>query len=336
MPNPGKPILVADDRGLYLRLAPSGARSWQYRTRAGGSWRVVTLGHWPLISLAAARQKAANLGNRDDIPEAMTFGKLLDRWYEQDVEPRYSYNSAKGARVYVSYGKRKLGTAQLMRLSTARLVSALDDYAKTSPIAANHCLTHWRLALDYACQKGLIEHNPLARVTKAKIGGPELARERVLSDGEIRRVMAVGLPFFRFLLLTGLRISEALLGYREGNRWIVPAGISKNKKPHWCHLPPLALKQLAEPFPWQQMNAYQEWLRDYCANEVEGEAFRPHDLRRTFRTRLSAIGVMPHVAEKMVNHSLQGVLAVYDRHDYAAERIAAAKALAKELARIAR
>jgi integrase len=325
-------IRVGDN--LYLNLHPSGSKTFIYRTKEGGDYRIITLGKFPQISLAVARAKASALTIKIDIPGAMTFGQLLDRWYEQDVEPRYSHNGANGARVYVKYGKRKAGNIQLMQLSQQRLVALLDAYAATSPVAANRCLTNWKLALDYGCQKGLLEHNPLARVTKSKIGGPEKARARVLTDDEIRKVMTISLPFYRFLLLTGLRISEALDGHQDGNRWIVPADISKNKKAHWCHLPDLALEQIDEPFPWQRMNEYQEWLREFCATEIEGEPFKPHDLRRTFRTRLSALGVLPHVAEKMINHSLKGVLAVYDRHDYADDRIAAAEQLAAEIKRI--
>jgi integrase len=48
--------------------------------------------------------------------------------------------------------------------------------------------------------------------------------------------------------------------------------------------------------------------------------FSPHDLRRTFRSRLADLGVAPHVAEKCLNHELGGVLAVYDRGEYLQER----------------
>lgn len=51
--------------------------------------------------------------------------------------------------------------------------------------------------------------------------------------------------------------------------------------------------------------------------------FSPHDLRRTFRSRLADLGVAPHVAEKCLNHELGGVLAVYDRGEYLPEREAA-------------
>ncbi len=50
------------------------------------------------------------------------------------------------------------------------------------------------------------------------------------------------------------------------------------------------------------------------------EAFTVHDLRRTARTHLAAIGVAPHVAELCLNHKPRGVGAIYDRHSYFNER----------------
>ncbi|MBP7766834.1 MAG: tyrosine-type recombinase/integrase [Syntrophaceae bacterium] len=48
--------------------------------------------------------------------------------------------------------------------------------------------------------------------------------------------------------------------------------------------------------------------------------FTPHDLRRTLRTRLAALGVSDIVAERVLGHKLQGILAIYNRHDYATEK----------------
>ena len=44
--------------------------------------------------------------------------------------------------------------------------------------------------------------------------------------------------------------------------------------------------------------------------------FTPHDLRSTARSHLGALGVDIVVAERCINHSLGGLVAVYDQHDY--------------------
>jgi integrase len=78
----------------------------------------------------------------------------------------------------------------------------------------------------------------------------------------------------------------------------------------------------------------QAWLRRWCERERISPAFRPHDLRRTCATRLNTLGVLPHIAEKILNHTMQGVMAVYNRADYEAERIEAMQRWGDELDRI--
>lgn len=50
------------------------------------------------------------------------------------------------------------------------------------------------------------------------------------------------------------------------------------------------------------------------------EHFTVHDMRRTARTQLSALGVDPFVAERALNHKLPGRQRIYDKHDYFSER----------------
>lgn len=51
--------------------------------------------------------------------------------------------------------------------------------------------------------------------------------------------------------------------------------------------------------------------------------FTIHDLRRTARTHLAALGVRREVAERCLGHKVGGVEGTYDRHDYYKERRAA-------------
>jgi integrase len=65
-------------------------------------------------------------------------------------------------------------------------------------------------------------------------------------------------------------------------------------------------------------------------------AWTPHDLRRTFSTRLGDLGVAPHVIERMLNHTAEGVAAIYNRAELLEERIAATRLWAAKLAEIVR
>ena len=53
------PVVPHDGRGLYLRVAPTGTKSWVFRFQIDGKRRDMGLGAFPDISLAEARAKAA-------------------------------------------------------------------------------------------------------------------------------------------------------------------------------------------------------------------------------------------------------------------------------------
>ena len=51
--------------------------------------------------------------------------------------------------------------------------------------------------------------------------------------------------------------------------------------------------------------------------------WRLHDLRRTCVSGMARLGIAPHAADKILNHqngTISGVAAVYQRHDFLAER----------------
>ena len=254
----------------------------------------------------------------------MTFGALLDEWFRRRIET--NYKQLKDVETYVARGKQWAGNIKLTQLTTPLLVQKLVAYADVSPVAANRCLGSWKLALDYGVECGYLNDNPLARTTTRVVGGREASRNRTLTDAEIVALWHSGETLLRFLLLTSLRLSEGLTGYRDGDLW--RCDMTKNGKPHWVHLPALAIEQIE---PWKtRPQSIQAKLRRWCA--AQGiNPFTPHDLRRTCATRMAGLGIAAQVVEKVLNHSLQGVMAIYNQHDYAAERIAAAEQWADAL-----
>lgn len=59
-----------------------------------------------------------------------------------------------------------------------------------------------------------------------------------------------------------------------------------------------------------------------------------HDLRRTARSLMARADVRPDVAERVLGHAIQGIEAVYNRHDYRAEKAEALRQLAGLIALI--
>jgi integrase len=70
---------------------------------------------------------------------------------------------------------------------------------------------------------------------------------------------------------------------------------------------------------FQAFNEAKRTLDRLCG--VKG--WRLHDLRRTVVSGMARLGVPPHVADKILNHqsgTISGVAAVYQRHEFLAER----------------
>jgi integrase len=52
-----KPFLLTDGNGLHLLINPNGSKLWRFRYRFGGKQNLLSLGSFPEISLAEAREK---------------------------------------------------------------------------------------------------------------------------------------------------------------------------------------------------------------------------------------------------------------------------------------
>ncbi len=61
------------------------------------------------------------------------------------------------------------------------------------------------------------------------------------------------------------------------------------------------------------------------------ERFSPHDLRRTFISRCSEMGLDIVAIEKTVGHQLPGMLRVYNHHDYLEEQLVVLQAWGEKL-----
>ena len=73
---------LADERGLHLSVYPNGSKLWQMRYRIEGKERTASLGKYPEVSLAEARDK------RDQMRKLVA----------NDIDPVQSQKAAKEAK----------------------------------------------------------------------------------------------------------------------------------------------------------------------------------------------------------------------------------------------
>ena len=232
-------------------------------------------------------------------------------------------------------------------MSTIRRADLADLLAKKrvgGPVAANRLLGILKQLFSYGVEIGWLDDRRAVALTRRAAGGKEERRDRHLTDAELRLLWnacdqtAHG-PLFRWLMLSGQRISEARYARWvdiRGDRWLIPD--NKSNRPHWIPISS-GLRRVSDSRPkkgeyvldQRSPTAAQAWMKRWCKREGISPSFTPHDLRRTFATRLNGLGVAPQVVEKLLNHVLEGVLAVYNLHEYPAERVQALELWTKAL-----
>ena len=114
--------------------------------------------------------------------------------------------------------------------------------------------------------------------------------------------------------------------------WTIPKARTKNAKAHIVYLSIQALAVLMRagrkgPLVFTPLGTkpFQDFTHaKRRLDQLSGvNGWRLHDLRRTCVSGMARLGVAPHVADKILNHqagAISGVAAVYQRHEFLAER----------------
>ncbi|MCB1789721.1 MAG: tyrosine-type recombinase/integrase [Gammaproteobacteria bacterium] len=334
----GKDYYLNDGNGLYLYVRKASKR-WIIRRKRSGRMRVTSLGKYPDIGIKEARSTAA-VTDKKRHPSAVLVSELVEE-YRAIVE-----RDNKRPHLTTGYLSRGL-PATLLKTRVADvartdLVVAIKDYPiRNAGHSGERARDAFRGVLKQlfglAVELGYRDDNPADQITSRVTGYQQVDRARVLSDNEIKLLWHDVHPnasVLRFLLLTGVRSGEMWAGApwaTDGRMWHVPGEISKNGDAHWVYLTDSAKAELAQGGPGNSMTAVQSWTRRWCERHGVEARFTPHDLRRTVSTRLNDAGVEPYVVEKLLNHRMQGVMAVYNRAEYAEQRIKAYELLERLL-----
>jgi integrase len=367
-------IVLSDDEitGFALRIR-NGKRSFifQYSITSNGK-RVsarMKLGDYPAMKADAARKEASKLHSKVTLgghPAAdkrtqraaavNTFEVLVAAYlaYQKDeVRPATLVEITRYLENYASE-LHKLPAAMITRATVVKLLDrARADYGKVS---ANRMLSTLSAAFGWGMERGYAESNPCIGIKKTK----EESRERVLDDTELKCVFAVlgddnFSQIIKLLALTGQRLNEiAQLRWSEvdfdAGLIRLPASRTKNKRPHTFPMSAPVRQILAgrkrkyDGVFASERGFMANWenrmarLQEAIAERGRAlEHWTPHDLRRSFISGLARLGVRSEVAEAVVNHvsgDRGGVRGVYQRYDYAAEKVTALEQWAEHIMKL--
>jgi len=355
----------SDSKGLYIRILPTGLKTWIFRYVFDGSRRRMVLGRYPAVSLAEARQahsKAQADAEKGIDPAAValeakrarkaapTFRELIDELW--DIELKGKKSGAETKRLIEKDVTPLWGKRRVQDITRRDVVLLLDNIRSRAPITANRVHGALGRAFNFAAERGIIVDSPCTRIRKPL----ETPRDRVLSDDEIRTfwygldsvdIYPATRCALRLILITGQRPGEvAGMEWSEldGDLWIIPPGRMKNGLEHKVPTTRMFHDILEEVRPYSGDKqfvfasshkggtspiAVRTMARSVTRHRIEigiKKPFVPHDLRRTVRTRFAELGIDDVTAEKVLGHQLQGVLKTYNRHEYAEEKRAALEA----------
>jgi integrase len=368
-------IFDATLSGFCLRVTSSGKKSFAVMYRHNGKLRRLTVGRFPAMSLAKAREEAKAAlqaveegrdpaGERQEAkaapePRRDTVEAVATDYVERHCK-RNLRSWTETDRLLRKYLIPELGSRdvrELTRRDVRDLVDGVVDNGK--PVQANRVLAAVHAMLTWAVDREILDVNPAAGVKKPTREKP---RERVLSDGELVKVWkaAEGLgypagPYIKTLILTGARRDEAReMRWREVDLdkalWTIPGERAKNGEPHVVPLSE-AMLDLLRDLPRftggdyvftagdgakPYANVIKPKKRIERDSEVEGWTL--HDLRRTAASGMGDLGIAGETIARVLNHAegqIAGITARYNRADQTEAKRRALEAWAQHVCELA-
>jgi integrase len=357
---------IPDGNKLYHVIQPSGHRSWHLRYRYRGRSVNHTLSAGP-FALADARLEAATALKalsegvdpaqarkvqrvRTELAKADTLRSVAEGYFAREVKRLRSIGQRRRIferLIFPVLGGMPIG--DIRRTDIIKLIDHVED--RNGPRMADYMAACLQRLFNWYAIRSETFQSPIPRGLPKRYSASDNARERTLSDAELKAVWATAEDwdgpfgsFVQFLLLTSCRRNEAakmVWSEMDGMDWVLPAARNKAKRDLVRPLGADALAILAKqprfadcPYVFTDgrypLNAFTPLKARFDAKcGVSGWTL--HDLRRTARSLMSRAGVSPDHAERVLGHVISGVRSVYDRHAYHREKKDALEALALQI-----
>jgi integrase len=329
--------------GFGVRVSQGGAKAF---TLTFGSGRErVTIGRYPIISLADARVEAKRMLAEQTLGKnrlrRLSYEEALDLFVSTHCAKKNRPSTAKETERVLRGYFPALAKKALEDITTHHITDVTDKLIENGRESmAAHAYTAIRSFLRWCVRRRYLSRNPIEGL-EAPV--KPVSRERVLSGGELGEVVAAAQQlgvfgkFTLMLIYTGQRRGEiAALDAswidREQQLIALPRQITKNNRNH-CLPYGDAVADILETLPREGLlfgargsalpisgfSKGKKALDNKCRIT---EPWTLHDLRRTFATGLQRLGVRLEVTEALLNHvsgTRSGIVGVYQRHNYLEE-----------------
>jgi integrase len=340
-------------RGHYIRITPSGAKSfWAVARDPSGKQHWKLIGSPPML-IADAREKAGQVirsiraAVSGEVVDGISFEGVAAQYFDRHVDKkglRSGDKLRKFTRRYILPAFAGMAFTDVRRKHISALMDQLED--KNGVRQADYALSILTGMANWYAKRDDEYSSPIIRGMRRR---EDDRRDRKLNDDELRRIWKadgfIG-NFIRFAILTGQRKDKFLTmrwdDVRDGV-WYIRTEAREKGNGEALRLPPLALDAIEgqrainsdSPFVFAGRVGKPLSRLDREKKKIDGElkipAWRLHDLRRTSRSLMAAAGVPDLVAELVLGHVQTGVAGIYNRHDYMQEKGDALNRLAQRV-----
>jgi integrase len=250
---------IHDGGGLYLRLRSGGAywslrqvnplsskRTWAAlmpnqaypeasladARRAAAAGRTLSLQNTDVIRdnmAKLAAKKAKHVADELEQQRRLSVRQVFERWATTELKPHIGGDGKRigrrdgGQYVRDQFERRifpALGNVAIMDVRKADLLALLDGVKAEGKLrTTNMLLADLKQMFRFAAEREIIEHSPIELISKRKVGGKDVKRDRFLSNDELAALVKK-LPAARLskrtelgiwiILATGCRIGELM------------------------------------------------------------------------------------------------------------------------------
>lgn len=287
-------------------------------------------------------------------PECITVETACNdyiEWSQKHHAKTWAYIVEKALKRHVIPAIGNLPITSIGRKDAIKLISEIEGSG-----AARTTYKIVRGVFQNAVDQEYIIASPFTILSKPIPSIGQAERKRVLTPSELKLIWPYLLQGYgtvdvrqaiRMILITAQRPGEVIAMHSDeieedwdGDKWwTIPGERTKNGNTHMVYLSPLALELIGKKkgFIFAPEGSTEPYERHAMSHLVTQEIksrrgivgkekyyglprWTPHDLRRTARTNFSRMGVPLPVAEAILNHAKEGMVKVYDLHEYKDEK----------------
>lgn len=347
---------IFDGHGLYLFVSAKGAKVWRMAYRVDGKPKTKSLGDYPLLSLAEARVRCAELrkGLQEGIAPTTKRKRAVSTFWDdcqtfwngrQDVSPDYRANALRGIEIHL---KPKLGDLATAEIDRGMLLAELNRMDAAGRFVYVRKVRMWvSQVFDWAVEQELASINPAELINPKKAFGRrkvknhaslELAEvhefvRRLGFEKDLNSVLAC-----KFLAYTWVRTNEMrMMRFDEidGDVWLIGGERMKREKDHLVPLSRQALEVIAAMKARRREGCEYVFPSDHRIDRPISEntvlaliarmgfkgEMTGHGWRSIASTWANEEGYPPDAIERQLAHSPDDkVRAAYNRAEYMRER----------------